>query len=284
MSIMPIHPDQDRGFNPETAAFLEDIYRRCNVAARLAADPLAVVKRYGSVPDQELAGLVCSILAFGSVGLIMRACERALEPLGNNPAQSLDGMSVRDIRALWADFQYRFCFPKDMAGILCAARRARREHGSLEALFLACGGSRPEGFLKALSLFVGRLREWSAEASEGGIRPNLLPDPAEGSACKRLFLYLRWMVRKDEIDLGAWSGLSPSSLIVPLDTHMAATCRERLGFLPSRSRKAMPALRDALEVTRRFAVYSPDDPVRYDFALTRPGIDPRPGDEVFGCR
>lgn len=278
------------------------MYSRCDVAERLDRDPLAIVKRYEGAADLELAGLVCSTLAFGSVGLIMDACERALKPLGVEPAAALDAFPPKEITSLWSSFQYRFCFPSDIAGLLFAARCARLKFGSLQGLFLSCVGgaagsvedspafdkNQPRlsgNLLPALSRFVLTLRSYSAEVSGGaGIRANLLPDPADGSACKRLFLFMRWMVRKDAIDPGPWDRVSPSALVVPLDTHMAGTCRVRLGFLRERRSSAQPTLRDALEVTRRFSAYAPDDPVKYDFALTRPGIDPRPGDEVFGCR
>jgi len=147
--------------------------------------------------------------------------------------------------------------------------------------------SQQQNILAASSMFVRRMHELALEAVPEGLRKNLLPDPANGSAAKRLFLFLRWMVRRDEIDPGCWNSVSPSRLIVPMDTHMIRTCTERLGFLPQRKiqRKSGVAvnLRDALRVTDAFRLYAPEDPVKYDFALTRPGIDPHPGDERFLC-
>jgi uncharacterized protein (TIGR02757 family) len=309
-------------FRPEIASFLKEIYADCNRLARLERDPLAIALRYPDDDDREVAGLVCSTLAFGAVDLIMRACEKALEPLGAHPAASLASMSDADIAEAWAGFQYRFCFPHDLQGVMRAIRDARREWGSLEGLFLQ-GDAPGRPFPEAVSSFVRALRRLAADgeraadreeapgdaagtdaAASGrslrqdrsirqarGIRANLLPDPADGSACKRLFLYLRWMVRRDDIDPGCWTRVSPSRLIVPLDLHMVRTCRERLGFLaPGRAAgkaagkaEVSPMLHDALQATACFALYSPDDPVKYDFALTRPGIDPRPGDEIYGC-
>jgi uncharacterized protein (TIGR02757 family) len=168
-----------------------------------------------------------------------------------------------------------------------AMKRARARFGSLEAL-LASGDSPELPLTAALSAFVRTLRALSSETSSGAARPpvrlNLLPDTESGSACKRLFLYLRWMIRSDDVDPGGWSSISPARLIVPMDTHMAATCRARLGFLAPTGTKRQPNLKDALAVTSSFALYSSGDPVKYDFALTRPGIDPRPGDETYGCR
>ncbi len=270
---------------PDIAEFLESIYLECNRIGRLQRDPLAIVVRYEDVSDREVAGLLCSTLAFGSVDLILGACRRVLEPLGPHPAALLETMSDKDLRRFWGAFHYRFCFPADMIALLRSVREARRAHGSLERLFLS-GDAEGGGTTAALSSFVRTLRALGLSrfpAGERSIRKNLLPDPADGSACKRLFLFLRWMVRKDDIDPGGWESLSPSRLIVPLDVHMARTCRDRLGFLDAARASGSPDLKDALAVTAHFALYSPDDPVKYDFALTRPGIDPRPGDELFGC-
>ena len=290
-------PGADALRHPEIAEFLETIYRDCNRRARLERDPLAIARRYPDVRDREVAGLVCSTLAFGAVDLIMRACERALAPLGEHPAAALDALDDAAVGRLWADFQYRFCFPADIQALIRAIRDARRAHGSLEGLFLAgagsidgsgSGGARVRiesraALAAAAGAFVRELRRLGAGPDGATIRRNLLPDPADGSACKRLLLYLRWMVRRDDVDPGGWDRVSPSALIVPLDVHMARTCRERLGFLAPTRASASPTFKDALAVTERFALCSPEDPVKYDFALTRPGIDPRPGDEAYGC-
>lgn len=270
-----VHPD------PSIACFLEEIFAECSRPERLALDPLAVVKEYRNHADLEVAGLVCSTLAFGSVTQILKACRTALEPLGVHPAQALADMNPEEMARAWGQFQYRFCFPRDMIALMGAIQKARREFGSLEGLFMSCmKREQNAGLAGAASLFVRALRGYAAS-----LRQNLLPDPADGSACKRLFLFFRWMVRRDAIDPGPWTGVDPACLIVPMDTHMARTCRFRLGFLPDSapSRLSSPNLADALQVTMAFRMYAPHDPVKYDFALTRPGIDPRPGDERFGC-
>ncbi len=266
---------------------LEEIYAECSVPGRLERDPLALVVPYLDVADREVAGLVASVLAFGSVDLILKACRIALSPLGEHPASALLSMDEGDIAEIWKDFQYRFMFSADMVALLVGIRKALRMAGSLEAYFCSSDPGGPD-LRKAAGNFARGIRELGG----GRLRPNLLPDTGVGSACKRLLLYLRWMVRKDAIDPGGWTKLDPARLIVPLDTHMFATCRERLGFLgeAEKGRKSeayvpfrLLDMRAALRVTEAFRLYSPDDPVKYDFALTRPGIDPRPGDERFGC-
>jgi uncharacterized protein (TIGR02757 family) len=233
------------------------------------------VKRYSDPADRELAALVCSTLAFGSVDLIMRACELALVPLGDRPATALARLGDREIEEAWAGFRYRFCSPADMAALMRAARRALEARGSLEGLFLAGDPGGPD-LVDALGAFV---RAVKAMAAAGGppIRENLLPDPRRGSACKRLFLFLRWLVREDAVDPGGWPRVDRSRLVVPLDVHMTRVCSGRLGFLPA----PRADLRAALLATAAFRLYAPADPVKYDFALTRAGIDPEPGDERF---
>jgi uncharacterized protein (TIGR02757 family) len=259
--------------DPEIAAFLEGIYATCNVLPRLNRDPLALVRPFADPGDREVAGLVASVLAFGGVDLIMRATKLALEPLGAHPAAALAALSEVEIRRRWAGFQYRFCFPKDLAGLLIAIRQARDEAGSLERFFMDGDPGGPD-LVGATAAFSRRLRAFAPDLREG-----LLPDPDRGSACKRLFLYLRWMVREDAVDPGGWNHIERSRLLVPIDTHMARVCSERLRFLP----KPAADLRASRTVTAAFRLYAPEDPVKYDFALTRPGIDPEPGDERFLC-
>lgn len=270
-------------YDPAIARFLDEVLRACASPRRLVRDPLAIVAEYADPADIEVAGLVASTLAFGAVDLIMRAAREALAPLGPHPAAALDSMSDRDIEGAWRDFRYRFCAPSDLQGLMRAIARARRDHGSLESLF-ARGDLDPRfpdrqspDIVDATGAFVDALRAYAT------IRTNLLPHPRDGSACKRLFLYLRWMARRDGVDPGPWTSVSPARLVVPMDVHMFRTCRDRLGFFGSGSRVEAPRLAHALAATAAFRLYAPDDPVRFDFALTRPGIDPRPGDEAFAC-
>jgi uncharacterized protein (TIGR02757 family) len=270
-------------YDPGVAAFLEEIYSACNVGSRLRRDPLAVVKRYAESDDRELAALVCSTLAFGSVDLIVRACDSALAPLGARPAEALALMGERELKLSWSTFRYRFCSPEDMVALMRGIKRAREGYGSLEELFLA-GDPGGKDVVDALGEFVRAMKALGAAgrrsgAAAGGIRGNLLPDPERGSACKRLFLFLRWLVRADAVDPGGWARVDRSRLVVPLDLHMTRVCFGRLGFIPNEKAD----LRNALAATEAFRLYSPDDPVKYDFALTRPGIDPASGDERFGC-
>lgn len=263
--------------DPETAVFLEDIYAACNVPGRLRRDPLVLVKPFADPADREVAALVCSTLAFGSVDLIMRACSLALGPLGDRPAASLARMGEAELREAWGTFRYRFCLAGDMTSIMRAIKRGRERYGSLEELFLRGDPGGPD-IVGASSAFVRAMGSLGREDGSA-FSESLLPDPARGSACKRLFLSLRWLSREDDVDPGGWPRVDRARLVVPLDLHMARVCYGRLGFMAS----GYASLRNALDATSAFRLYAPDDPVKYDFALTRPGIDPFPGDGRFGC-
>ena len=131
-------------------------------------------------------------------------------------------------------------------------------------------GDEDETVLPGMSRWVC----WLLETS-GATASSLLSDPARGSACKRHHLFLRWMVRQDDIDPGGWTLVLPRKLIVPVDVHMHRV-GVRLGFTQRKQADA----KTALEITDGFRRMSPDDPVKYDFALTRPGIL---GDDVVTC-
>ena len=247
-------------------------------------DPLSVAREYSDPADREVAGLAAACLALGSAPLIVRAAREVLAPLGPRPSAALEDLGDRDLSLLQAGFRYRFFGGEDMAALLSAIRNARKEYGSLEALFRSGDDSSEPNIVRGADRFAQALEglagpRWPRPPGKAPWRDNLLPRPSRGSACKRLFLYLRWMVRKDAVDPGGWTGVSPSRLVVPIDTHMGSACR-RLGLV---FRKA-DDLKAALEATESFRRFRPDDPVRYDFALTRPGIHPcLDADTYFRC-
>jgi uncharacterized protein (TIGR02757 family) len=251
-------------------AGLDALYRKYNRRAFVHPDPLELVYRYHSLADQEIAGLVAACLAYGRVAQILASVTCVLDALGkdmhSSPQAFLGRATDQELRQIFRGFKHRFTPGAEVAALLLGMKRALAEHGSLEALFAAGIGQKDETILPALAVFVERLR-----ASAGGTRacPSLLSSPEDGSACKRLNLFLRWMVRRDKVDPGPWRSVSPSKLVVPLDTHLFRIARAlRLTV------RRQADLKTAMEITRGFAHYSPRDPVRYDFCLTRLGINP----------
>ena len=175
-------------------------------------------------------------------------------------------MAEREIRARLEGFVHRFTPSSQMSSLLIGVKRAVEAHGSLEKLFAQGAAPDQETVLPALAAFVEKLRSLCGGAEAC---PSLLSSPEDGSACKRLNLYLRWMIRRDAVDPGPWTLPLQAKLVVPLDTHLF---RISTGIGLTSRRQA--DLRTAVEITRRFAEVSPADPARYDFPLTRLGINP----------
>lgn len=251
---------------------LDKLYHRFNRPEYISPDPLQFLANYPDLADREIAGLVASSLAFGNVKQIIRSVSTALEEMGR-PRAWLADASERAISATFRTFRHRYVTGADLGGMLCGVKRVIDRYGSLGACFAQNAGPCDDNVLPGLERFVARLRNGFAG------RNYLLPSPADGSACKRLNLYLRWMVRRDAVDPGGWDFVSPAQLIVPLDTHMHRMAKE-LGLT---SRRAAD-IRTALDVTKAFRRLIPHDPVRYDFALTRLGIRSDIGARDNFCR
>ena len=196
---------------------------------------------------------------------ILAFLERLFAVLGPSPRAALSGRRPVPLRRV-AGLRHRFVSPRGVHRFLFCLRTALLEHGSLEALYRA-GMAGEGGSRERLARFLARFRgAWGPRLPRE--RDFLFPDPAKGSACKRHNLFLRWMVRgPDGVDLGLWSVLSPRDLVVPLDTHMARFCR----WMELTARRAAD-WKSAEEVTAAFRAACPEDPVRYDFAITRIGI------------
>lgn len=245
---------------PLTRRALEAAYRRTNRRAFALKDPVSLLYEHDDPADREIASLVASSLAYGRVAQIMKSAADALARLPR-PLRALRDVSPASIRRAFRGFRHRFASGENMAGLLAAARDVLRKEGSLEAVFAGHFDPAHDTVLPALEGFTRRLGS-SASPACG----HLLPAGDRGSACKRINLMLRWLVRRDEVDPGGWTSIPPSKLIVPVDVHM-----HRVGLKLGLTRRASADMRAALEITRALARFCPEDPVRYDFALTRPG-------------
>ena len=192
----------------------------------------------------------------------MLSVEKVLGPMGQSPKSFLVNTPDADIKKLYKNFVHRFADGEKLSSMLIAMKGVIREYGGLYQCFLA--GDKPENetILPGLTHFVSALLN-HAPHDPG----HLIPRPEKKSACKRLLLFMRWMVRKDAVDPGGWDRVSPSRLIIPLDVHMH---RISLNLNLTCAKQAQMAC--ALEVTGAFRKISPHDPVKYDFTLTRPGI------------
>ena len=242
--------------------YLESLYDTFNRREFVSPDPLQFLYGYPDAADREIAALICATLAYGRVAQILRTLEAVLARLGPRPADLLLHSRPRELERLLAGIKHRFTTGEEIARLLRGAQKTTRKHGSLGACLQKKISAGDTTILPALELFTRELRQ-----SCGGLELYTLASPVRGSACKRLNLLLRWMVRCDDVDPGGWEGIPRRLLVIPLDTHMDAIGRA-LGFTCRRQ----PDLKTALEITEGFKKITPHDPVRYDFALTRFGI------------
>lgn len=241
---------------------LDALYSRYNRRRYVDPDPLTFLYDYPDPADREIVALIAASLAYGQVKTILKSVSTALDCIGPFPARFLRTASPAALRKSLSGFVHRFATGDHLAGVLTAVREILLRHGSLHRCFLAGFQPSDPTILPALTRFAHRLVD--AAPTDPG---HLVPRPDRGSACKRLNLMLRWLVRRDAVDPGGWAGVPASKLIVPLDVHMHRMARE-LGLT---HRKAAN-MKTALEITAGFSRICPEDPVRYDFTLTRPGI------------
>lgn len=247
-------------------AHLDRLCVQYDTPLALARDPLSIPLTYGESLDREVAAFVAAHLAYGRVDPMIRAVQAALAPLGPNPASWLRDLDAKEIsRHLGAAHQswaWRFHTGADLTAWLLAWKRLDRESGSgLQAHLLPLGGEAPD---RPLSRLVQRLRQ--ELPTTYGTRFTL-PDPGEGAACKRWRMFLRWMARPGWPDLGLWTAYPVGSLVIPLDTHVARVSRF-IGL----TRRSTPDGKMAREITEALRRLDPDDPLRYDFALSHLGI------------
>lgn len=240
---------------------LDKILSEFNRTDYLEFDPLGIVYSYSHHRDQELAGLVAALFAFGNVTSIRKTLREILKPIGDRPSLNLESMSDKEIQKAWGQSYYRFYSSADITELFFSLRSLLKRKISFEDLFFIQPGNLLQ---EKLPHFRNLLRSQMRFESPG--IKFMLPNPQE-SAAKRWHLYLRWMVRQESPDLGLWSKFHPRELIQPLDTHLFDIGRS-LGLITLKS----PSLKAAQELTNHFLKWAPEDPIRYDFALCQVGI------------
>lgn len=239
---------------------LNGLYAKYNRRAFVHPDPLEFLYNYKDLKDREIAGLIASALAYGRVAQILKSVGSILEKIGSSPRDFIESSTSKTMEERFKGFRHRFTGDRDMVRLLIGIKKALKKYQTLNDCFISGYSDSDINVIPAISRFIEKI-----DGKEGA--SYLLPHPSKGSACKRLNLFLRWMVRKDDVDPGGWRGVPVSKLVIPLDTHM-----HRIGRDFKMTERKQGDMKTALEITDAFAKISPDDPVKYDFSLTRLGI------------
>ncbi len=238
---------------------LDSLYSKYNKFDLIHPDPLEFVYNYTFLEDQEIVALVASSLAYGRVAQILISVKKILSLLGEHPRATILKSDFDEIDFKLDLFKHRFTTGNEIFLLLKGIKAIIESYGSLKECF--CRGDKK--YLKRVSDFVSEANRFFANR-----KSYLIPSPEDGSACKRLMLFIKWMIRKDEVDPGTWN--SPhlaEELIIPLDTHMYYISKEM-----SFTKRKSADLKTALEISGAFRKLNPEDPAKYDFTLTRFGI------------
>ena len=240
---------------------LDILYNQYNRRRYVHPDPLEFLYSYKEIRDREIAGLIASSLAYGRVAQILKSVAFVLDKMNPSPYLFLNDLTYKSIYNAFDGFKHRFAGSGELAALLFGIKNVINRFGSLHECFLAGFSEDDENIIPAMTFF-------STQLTAAGKKPgHLIALPEKGSACKRMNLFLRWMVRKDEVDPGGWAGIPLSKLIIPVDTHM-----HRLSLFLNFTKRKQANMYAALEITSGLKKIVPEDPVKYDFALTRFGI------------
>ena len=246
--------------NEKLKSFLDGLYYIYQRRELINPDPLYFLYSYKNVKDLEIVGLVASSLAYGRVAQIMKSVEKVLACLTDEPHKFL--AKNKKFEVVPENFKHRFTAGEDINNLLANISDVIKNYDSLENFFDECMRTSFHNIFLGLDKFSERL---SMNKKPGSF--SLVTAPKDGSACNRIFLWLKWLVRHDDVDPGGWKVIAPKDLIVPTDTHMH-NISQKLGF----TKRKNADLKTAVEITEGFKKICPEDPAKYDFVLTRFGI------------
>jgi len=244
---------------------LEDCYLKYNQLAFIPQDPIVIPHAFSQAQDIEIAGFFAAILAWGQRPTIIKKCRELMQRMDNAPYLFVTECRENDLKA-FLGFKHRTFNDTDLLYLVSFFKAFYQQHVSLEEAFTGSGGQILNQ-KQRLELFYNLV---FANPDAPHRTRKHISSPAKKSACKRINMYLRWMVRKDEngVDFGIWQKIKPADLVCPCDVHVARVAR-KLGLI-TRTQTDWEA---AMELTQHLQQFDPADPVKYDFALFGLGIE-----------
>lgn len=235
-------------------------------------DPIFTVRRYDDPADREVVAFIASALAFGKVQSVLNTVDAVLGVMGTSPAAFLRAFRPEQA-PVFEGIVHRWIDSRDLAAFAWQLHQMLAAHGTIERFFAAGEDlSGAEHVEAGLESFSRRAMALDLSAIYGRRRPRpgvayFFSRPSSGGACKRLNLFLRWVVRRDAVDLGLWTTVRPAQLVVPLDTHII-----RVGRCLGLTRRVSPGWKMARDITATLRQLDADDPVRYDFSMCHLGM------------
>jgi uncharacterized protein (TIGR02757 family) len=236
----------------------------------LVMDPLVCVRKLKGALNREVGALISSVISYGRVEIIIKNCELLFSEMEWSPADFIQSTSGKTVRKLFNGFRHRFTSSDDMVTLIEVLRVILKDSGSIENFFCMDTPVQEQPLKESIISFTKKVKKIACKnvSYSGKGFDYLFPSPDSGSACKRINMYLRWVVRDDDgIDLGLWKAVKPSQLIMPVDTHVAE--QSRLLGLTERNNADWKM---AEELTFRLRKIDPNDPIKFDFSLCRAGM------------
>ncbi len=246
-------------------SYLDAITSKYERVSFIDGDPVSIPRAFDSAQDQEIIGLFAAVLAWGRRDVMLSKLGDLCERMGFRPYEFVSGYSPDRAGDPLSGFGHRTFLPADAVSLVRGIQSILDEYGSIAALCESHITQNDQHIGPAIEALSSTLLR-SPEEMPVRMRKHL-PRPSAGSACKRLCMFFRWMVRGGPVDLGIWKFIKPDQLIVPLDVHSGRQARA-IGILKRKSND----WRAALELTAACRLLDPHDPVRYDFALFGTGI------------
>lgn len=237
-------------------------------SAKISPDPLEFPHRFNNEFDIEISAFLSSVFAYGNIRQIINTLEILHNQLGASPYDFMINSKSMDFYKLASKLNHRFYNSNDVEALLNTLRRVYKEDGSLKRLFLLYYFDTDTNIKYGLSRFSQNLLDTALHFSKPthGLK-FMFPDPVKGSSCKRMNLFLRWMVRNDDLDFGLWGEIGTSKLIIPVDTHVAKICKQL-----KLTKRKIADWKMAEEITENLKLFDEKDPVKYDFAICHIGI------------
>lgn len=242
--------------------FLDEKVELYNQPSFIPEDPISIPHQYSKKQDIEIAGLFAATLAWGQRKTIISKCNELMQMMDQAPHDFILHHNENDLKR-FLNFKHRTFNPTDTLFFIDFLRSHYQKHDSLETAFTNGNSGDMESYLSNfhINLF--------AHPNAPERTRKHVATPIRKSACKRLNMYLRWMVRKDNkgVDFGIWKTIKPSQLICPLDVHVERVAK-RLDLL----QRKQTDWRAAIELSENLRELDPNDPVKYDFALFGLGV------------
>ncbi|WP_083750034.1 TIGR02757 family protein [Rhodohalobacter halophilus] len=223
-------------------------------------DPVQFMHLFTDKRDMEIAGFLAATMAWGRRDIVISKVHDLLKRMHYQPFEFVMGYSQKQFDRL-TGFKHRTFKPIDIHGMVLALQQIYLEYEDFEEFWAECHRAGLQQDRPFLALFHERFFEKSSDLAERTRKH--ISNPEKGSTCKRLYMYLRWTIRKDSpVDPGIWNFIEPSELLVPFDVHVARQAR-RYGLITRRS----DDWKTVNELTESLKIMNPDDPARYDYAL-----------------